>query len=143
MQKKTVWVLITGGIIVAGILLGAKSLSLFEGAMVAETHAASVADVTDSVGLNLPTMLEMGSEGCIPCEKMKPIMAQLTEEHGDLIQIEFHDVRENQDIARQYGIRLIPTQVFLREDGTEYFRHEGFFPKEDIEQIFRDMGVKL
>ena len=29
--------------------------------------------------------------------------------------------------ARPYGIRLIPTQIFFAADGTELFRHEGFF----------------
>ncbi|MCB2200809.1 thioredoxin family protein [bacterium] len=92
---------------------------------------------------SLPTMLELGSEGCIPCEKMKPVMAQLTEEHGELIHIEFHDVKKNQAIAKEYSIRLIPTQVFLKADGEEFFRHEGYFPKEEIEKVFRDMGVAL
>lgn len=92
---------------------------------------------------SLPTMLELGSEGCIPCEKMKPVMAQLTEEHGELIHIEFHDVKKNQAIAKEYSIRLIPTQVFLTADGTEFFRHEGFFSQEEIEKVFRDMGVAL
>ncbi|MBZ0263077.1 thioredoxin family protein [bacterium] len=91
----------------------------------------------------LPTMLELGSEGCIPCEQMKPVMAQLTEEHGELIYIKFHDVRKDKAIAQQYGIRLIPTQIFLMADGTEFFRHEGFFPKDEIEKVFRDMGVSI
>ena len=97
----------------------------------------------EAVVQSYPTMLELGSEGCIPCEQMKPVMAKLREEHGDLIRIEFHDVRKNQSIAQKYRIRLIPTQVFLKTDGTEFFRHEGFFPKEEIEKVFRDMGVPL
>lgn len=91
----------------------------------------------------LPTMLELGSEGCIPCEKMKPVMAQLTEDYGEKIHIEFHDVKKEQEIAKDYRVRLIPTQVFLKADGTEFFRHEGFFAKDEIVQVFRDMGVDL
>lgn len=91
----------------------------------------------------LPTMLELGSDGCIPCEMMKPVMEELKKEHGELINIEFHDVMRNQAIARKYRVVLVPTQVFLRKDGTEFFRHEGFFAKEEIEKVFRDMGVSL
>lgn len=91
----------------------------------------------------VPTMLELGSEGCIPCEQMIPVMAALREEYPGKIAIEFHDVREDQTMARRYNIRLIPTQIFLTADGEEYFRHEGFLPKEEIEGIFRQMGVNL
>ena len=97
----------------------------------------------DSVRSMKPTMLELGSEGCIPCEQMKPVMDNLRELHGDLIEIQFHDVRKEQDIARKYKVRLIPTQVFLTSDGTEFFRHEGYFPQPEIEKVFRDMGVPL
>ena len=34
--------------------------------------------------------------------------------------------------GQQYGIRVIPTQIFFAADGKELFRHEGFFSKEDI-----------
>ncbi len=32
-------------------------------------------------------MLELGSEGCIPCEKMKPVMKKLKDEHGGKIEV--------------------------------------------------------
>ncbi|MCB2213618.1 thioredoxin [bacterium] len=91
----------------------------------------------------LPTMLELGSEGCKPCEQMKPVMAGLEQDYNGIIRVTFHDVRKNPDIANEYGIKLIPTQVFLDADGNEFYRHEGFFPREDIEKVFRDMGVEL
>lgn len=31
-----------------------------------------------------------------------------------------------------YSIRVIPTQIFFDSHGTELFRHEGFFSREDI-----------
>jgi thioredoxin 1 len=37
---------------------------------------------------------------------------------------------------------VIPTQVFLDRDGNEYFRHEGYFPKEDLIQVLRFKGIK-
>ncbi|MFC2170616.1 thioredoxin family protein [Calditrichota bacterium] len=115
-----------------------------DSSLLASTPKTEEADTTaNDLAQPLPTMLELGSEGCIPCENMKPIMAQLREEHGDLIRIEFHDVRKNGDIAKKYSIRLIPTQIFLKADSSEFFRHEGFFPKTEIEKVFRDMGVPL
>jgi thioredoxin 1 len=37
---------------------------------------------------------------------------------------------------------VIPTQVFLDQNGNEYFRHEGYFPKEELVQILRKKGVR-
>jgi thioredoxin len=97
----------------------------------------------EAVLVPLPTMLELGSDGCKPCEQMKPVMAGLETDYGDKIRVTFHDVRKNQKIAEQYSIRLIPTQIFLDAEGNEFFRHEGFFAREEIEKVFRDMGVNL
>jgi thioredoxin 1 len=32
----------------------------------------------------------------------------------------------------------MPTQVFLDKDGKEFFRHEGFYPKADIEKMLAE-----
>ena len=36
----------------------------------------------------------------------------------------------------------MPTQVFLRPDGREFFRNEGVLEREDIRDIFSKMGVE-
>ena len=43
--------------------------------------------------------------------------------------------------AKKYGIRVIPTQVFLDKDGKEYFRHEGYFPKDELVKVLKQKGV--
>ncbi len=35
----------------------------------------------------------------------------------------------------------IPTQVFLDADCEEYFRHEGYFPKDEIISVLKEAGV--
>ena len=49
---------------------------------------------------------------------------------------------ENYNLARKYGIRVVPTLIFLNADGSEYKRIEGYTPQKDIEEIFSKMGVK-
>ena len=65
-------------------------------------------------------------------------------EFKDQVRIVFHDVwtPEGKPYADLYGIRVIPTQVFLDGDGKEYFRHEGYFPKEELVKVLRQKGVK-
>ncbi len=89
----------------------------------------------------LPRFLELGSKGCRPCDMMTPILEELRKEYPGRLSVEFYDVRIDPTPARQYGIRVIPTQIFLDAQGKEIFRHEGYFPKESILPILTQMGV--
>jgi len=75
---------------------------------------------------------------------MQPIMEEIEEEYKDQVTVVFYDVwtEEGKPYAEKYKIRLIPTQVFLDKNGKEYFRHEGFFPKEELVKILEMQGVK-
>jgi thioredoxin 1 len=90
------------------------------------------------------TFVELGSVKCIPCKMMQPIMKDIETEYGSQVDVVFHDVwtEEGRPYAEQYRIRAIPTQVFLDENGKEYSRHEGYFPKEDLVKVLKQKGVK-
>ena len=89
------------------------------------------------------TFIELGSVNCIPCKMMQPVMKAVEDEYGDQVTVVFHDVwtNEGQPYAAKFGIRVIPTQIFLDRNGTEYFRHEGFFPKEQLVEVLKKQGV--
>ena len=92
----------------------------------------------------LVTFVEIGAARCIPCKAMQPIMKEVAETYKGQVVVLFHDVWTNQGRmdAEKYNIRVIPTQVFLDKDGKEYFRHEGYFPKEDLIKVLKMKGVK-
>ncbi len=75
---------------------------------------------------------------------MQPVMKAIEEKYGSQIQVVFYDVwkAEQKHYAQKYGIRLIPTQVFLDADGKEFHRHEGFYPEEEINKILQGKGLK-
>ena len=91
------------------------------------------------------TFIELGSVNCIPCKAMQPIMDELRAKYPDQVEVVFYDVwtAEGRPYGAQFGIRVIPTQVFLDADGKEFFRHEGFFPMEELVQVLAKGGVKL
>jgi thioredoxin 1 len=93
----------------------------------------------------LVTFIELGSVRCIPCRMMQPVMKSIEEKYGDQVKIVFYDVwtQEGQPYASHYGIRLIPTQVFLDKNGKEFFRHEGFFPEAEIDKLLQKHGLKI
>ena len=90
------------------------------------------------------TFIELGSVNCVPCKLMKPIMDEIEAEYSDQVKVIFHDVwtPKGKEDSKKYKIKLIPTQVFLDKEGKEFFRHEGFFPKEELVKIFKQKGVK-
>jgi thioredoxin 1 len=92
----------------------------------------------------LATFIEIGAAKCIPCRAMQPIMKEVAEKYKGQVKVVFHDVWTPKGIedARKYYIRMIPTQVFLDKDGKEYYRHEGFFPKDEVVKVIKMQGVK-
>lgn len=92
----------------------------------------------------LVTFVELGSVRCIPCKMMQPIMKDIEKDYAGQVKVVFHDVwtPEGEPFAASFKIRVIPTQVFLDKEGEEYFRHEGFFPKEELIKVLKQKGVK-
>lgn len=86
--------------------------------------------------------VELGSVNCIPCRQMQPVMRSIEEKYGEQVKVVFHDVWKDKKPAQDYGIQLIPTQVFLDENGKEFFRHEGFYSEEEIIKLFETRNVK-
>jgi thioredoxin 1 len=91
------------------------------------------------------TFVELGSVKCIPCRQMQPVMKAIEKKYGAQVKVIFYDVwkPEQQKYAEQYGIRLIPTQVFLDAAGKEFFRHEGFYPEAEIDKLLQKQGLKI
>ncbi|MHC4641843.1 MAG: thioredoxin family protein [Planctomycetota bacterium] len=91
----------------------------------------------------IPRLVDVGAKTCIPCKLMAPILEELKKEYAGRLQVDFLDLSINTDYAGQYGVRVIPTQIFYNAAGKELFRHEGFYSKEDILAKFKDLGVEL
>ena len=90
------------------------------------------------------TFVELGSVNCVPCKQMQPVMRAIEEKYGEQVDVIFYDVwtEEQKPYAQKYGIKLIPTQVFLDENGKEFHRHEGFYPEGEIDKILQSKGLK-
>jgi len=89
----------------------------------------------------LPMLIDLGKGTCIPCKKMKPILDELKVEYEGRAIVKVIDLRYERRAAKEYGIRLIPTQIFYDAEGNEVYRHEGFMDKQSIKMKFAEMGV--
>jgi len=126
--------------IIGMVIMLSAALSSCSGKENDMAEKKSPADKSDHV----VTFVELGSENCIPCKMMKPVMKKVEEKYGSQVRVVFHDVgtSEGRPYAQSYSIRVIPTQVFLNKDGREYYRHEGFFPFDEIEKVLKKQGVQ-
>lgn len=91
----------------------------------------------------LPKLVDLGAGKCVPCKMMAPILEELKKEYAGRFDVLFIDVWQNPGVSEQYGINVIPTQIFYDAAGKELFRHEGFFSREDILAKWKELGVEL
>ena len=118
-------------------------------AMVKKTQKSTNAPVVDvnkpsaTIQGNLPRLLDLGADKCIPCKMMAPILEELKTTYNGKFQVDFIDVWKNPDEAKKYKISIIPTQIFYDASGKELFRHEGFFSKEDILGKWKEFGINM
>lgn len=89
-----------------------------------------------------PSLVDFGAKGCIPCDKLEPILNVMRTKYEGRANVVFVSVREEQILATRYGIQSIPVQIFFDKDGKEVSRHSGFWPQEELEKKLAEMGVK-
>ena len=91
----------------------------------------------------LPRLVNIGAGMCVPCMLMAPIRDELKKEYEGRLEVVFIDVTENRDAVSRYQVKIIPVQIFFDPSGKELFRHEGFYPKEDIVAKWKELGFDL
>ena len=66
------------------------------------------------VASDKPLVIDFWAEWCGPCRQMTPIVEALAAEYADRANIGKCDVGENDEITIKYGVRNIPTIVFVK-----------------------------
>ena len=122
-------------VVAAGIVFALKPRPEAPADVVPATAPAPVAA--------LPRLVDLGADKCIPCRMMAPVLEELKTAYAGRLQVEFIDVWKNPEAGEPYGIRSIPTQIFLAADGRELYRHEGFFARDDIVAKWKELGYEF
>lgn len=99
--------------------------------------------ITTAWAGSLPKLVDVGADKCIPCIKMAPILEKLSEDFAGLMEVKFVDAWKKRAEAAKYGVRMIPTQIFYASDGSELFRHTGFYSREEILGKWQELGYSF
>ena len=61
------------------------------------------------------TVVDFWAEWCGPCKMIGPTVEELAHEYEGKVLIGKMDVDNNQEVPLQYGVRAIPTIIFLKD----------------------------
>ncbi|MFR9543863.1 MAG: thioredoxin [Rikenellaceae bacterium] len=96
--------------------------------MAIEINSNNISELEASDSL---LVIDFWAEWCSPCKTLVPIIEELATEYEGKANICKCDVEENDPISTKYGVRNLPTIVFVK-GGEVVDRHVGSISKVDL-----------
>ena len=82
-----------------------------------------------------PLVIDFWATWCGPCRMVAPIISEMAEKYDGKIVVGKCDVEECEDLAAEFGIRNIPTVIFIK-DGEIVDKLVGAAAKQKFEEKF-------
>ena len=89
-----------------------------------------------------PAIIDFYADWCGPCRMVAPIMEELSDEYAGKVDIYKIDTEAEQELAAVFGIRSIPSILFIPVDGQPQMA-QGALPKHTFKQVIEEnFGIK-
>jgi thioredoxin 1 len=88
---------------------------------------------------DVPVLVDYWAEWCGPCKALAPLLEDLAKDYGGKLKIAKVNVDENQQLARKYNIKAIPT-LMLFKDGNVQASKLGMMSKPQL-TAFLDSNI--
>ena len=83
-------------------------------------------------------MLDFYADWCGPCKMIAPILEQISEEYEGKVDVYKIDTEAEQELAAAFGIRSIPSLLFVPKDEMPQMAN-GALPKQELERIIAEV----
>jgi thioredoxin len=85
-----------------------------------------------------PAIIDFYADWCGPCKVIAPILEELAEEYSDKIYIYKIDTEKEQELAALFGIRSIPSLLFIPMEGKPQMA-QGVLPKSEFKKAIDEV----
>jgi len=87
-----------------------------------------------------PVLVDFWADWCAPCHRVAPVVDELAKQYAGKVEVYKVDVDQEPELAREFGIRSIPTFLLVKE-GEVVDRISGAHPKgRFVDRIERLLG---
>jgi thioredoxin 1 len=89
-----------------------------------------------------PCIIDFYADWCGPCKMVAPVLEELSKDYDGKLDVFKVNTEEEQELASAFGIRSIPSFLFVPAEGQPQMAM-GALPKETFIQAFKDvLGVE-
>jgi thioredoxin len=88
-----------------------------------------------------PAIVDFYATWCGPCKSVSPILEELAEEYDGKIYIYKVDVDKEEELASAFGVRSVPTLLFIPMKGDPQIA-QGAMPKSSFKEAIENVLLK-